>query len=135
MSIDFLPTPAHPTWTVVFAADASFQAQAQCWGRQLQARWATSFAQIEWGTIRNPDDLIRGDTVVLFGPEDQLALTAEQIREQGRSVTLIDTNTNLSSSEQLQATGLMCLSAFASFVGCSSISARALRTCNHFDSI
>ena len=37
------------------------------------------------GTIRTPDDLIRGDTVVLFGPKDQLTLTAEQIREQGRS--------------------------------------------------
>ncbi|MEC7384696.1 MAG: hypothetical protein VYB14_00810, partial [Planctomycetota bacterium] len=102
MSTDFLPTPAHPTWTVVFAADESFGAQAQSWGRQLQARWAASFAQIEWCSLRNPDDLIRGDTVVLFGPQDQLALTAEQMREQGRSVTLIDTHTNLRSPEQLQ---------------------------------
>ena len=102
MSTDFLPTPAHPTWTVVFAADESFGAQAQSWGRQLQARWAASFAQIEWCSIRNPDDLIRGDTVVLFGPQDQLALTAEQMREQGRSVTLIDTHTKLRSPEQLQ---------------------------------
>ena len=53
-------------------------------------------------TIRTPDDLIRGDTVVLFGPKDQLTLTAEQIREQGRSVTLIDTNPDLTSPEQLQ---------------------------------
>ncbi len=87
---------------MLFAAEASFQAQAQSWARQLQDRWAGSFAQIEWGTIRTPDDLIRGDTVVLFGPQDQLTLTAEQIREQGRSVTLIDTDTNLTSAEQLQ---------------------------------
>ena len=102
MSTDSSPTPTQPTWTVVFAADESFGAQAQSWGRQLQARWAASFAQIEWCSLRNPDDLIRGDTVVLFGPQDQLALTAEQMREQGRSVTLIDTHTNLRSPEQLQ---------------------------------
>ena len=102
MSTDSSPNPTQPTWTVFFAAEASFQAQAQSWARQLQDRWAASFAQIEWGTIRTPDDLIRGDTVVLFGPQDQLTLTAEQIREQGRSVTLIDTKTNLTSAEQLQ---------------------------------
>ena len=102
MSTDSSPNPTQPTWTVLFAAEASFQAQAQSWARQLQDRWAGSFAQIEWGTIRTPDDLIRGDTVVLFGPQDQLTLTAEQIREQGRSVTLIDTDTNLTSAEQLQ---------------------------------
>ena len=102
MSTDSSPNPTQPTWTVFFAAEASFQAQAQRWARQLQDRWAASFAQIEWGTIRTPDDLIRGDTVVLFGPQDQLTLTAEQIREQGRSVTLIDTKTNLTSAEQLQ---------------------------------
>jgi serine phosphatase RsbU (regulator of sigma subunit) len=102
VSTDSSPNPTQPTWTVFFAAEASFQAQAQSWARQLQDRWAASFAQIEWGTIRTPDDLIRGDTVVLFGPQDQLTLTAEQIREQGRSVTLIDTKTNLTSAEQLQ---------------------------------
>ena len=52
---------------MVFAAEESFQAQAQRWARQLEARWAATFARIEWGTIRTPDDLIRGDTVVLFG--------------------------------------------------------------------
>ena len=87
---------------MVFAAEESFQAQAQSWARELQARWTASFAQIEWGTIRTSDDLIRGDTVVLFGPKDQMTLTAEQIREQGRSVTLIDANTDLTSPEQLQ---------------------------------
>ncbi|MEC7384610.1 MAG: hypothetical protein VYB14_00370, partial [Planctomycetota bacterium] len=96
------PTPTQPTWTVVFAAEESFQVQAQRWASQLEARWAATFARIEWGTIRTPDDLIRGDTVVLFGPKDQLTLTAEQIREQGRSVTLIDTNPDLTSPEQLQ---------------------------------
>ena len=102
MSTDSSPTPTQPTWTVVFAAEESFQAQAQRWARRLEARWAATFARIEWGTIRTPDDLIRGDTVVLFGPKDQLTLTAEQIREQGRSVTLIDTNPDLTSPEQLQ---------------------------------
>ncbi len=77
MSTDSPPTPTQPTWTVIFAAEESFQARAQSWARQLDARWAATFAQIEWGTIRAPEDLIRGDTVVLFGPKDQLTLTAE----------------------------------------------------------
>ena len=102
MSTDSLPTPTQPTWTVVIAAEESFQAQAQSWARQLEARWEASFAQIEWSDIRTPDDLIHGDTVVLFGPQDQLTLTAEQIREQGRSVTLIDANSDLTSPAQLQ---------------------------------
>ena len=87
----FLPHANPAQWMVIFAEE-SFQAQAQSGACHLEARRAAKFAQIEWGTIRTPDDLIRGDTVVLFGPQDQLTLTAEQIREQGRSVTLIDTN-------------------------------------------
>jgi serine phosphatase RsbU (regulator of sigma subunit) len=87
---------------VVFAAEEPFLAQAQSLSRQLQARWPTSFAQIEWSSTRTPDDLVRGDTVVLFGPKDQLALTADQIREQGRSVTLIDADSAMASSQALQ---------------------------------
>ena len=102
MSTDFTPTPAPPIWTVVFAAEEPFLAQAQSVSRQLQARWPASFAQIEWSSTRTPDDLVRGDTVVLFGPKDQLALTADQIREQGRSVTLIDADSAMASSQALQ---------------------------------
>ena len=102
MSTASPPPSAPPTWTVVFAAEEEWLPQAKAWAKHLQTLWRPSFASIEWSTPSNQDDLLRADTVVLFGPQDRLTLPAENVREHGRSVTLVSTDGKIHTPELLQ---------------------------------